>query len=433
MSRAEKVQRLEAMLVRVLARKDITRIRPQGAPTGPAARPVAPKPSALEALMGPAMDLGAEDLSEVPTSVIRGRAAAAAAAAADVLAAPEPSFRIEGRARAPEPPTPRAPEPIAEIPPSIPAPPVVAEVAPSIPEPPVVAEVAPSIPAPPVVEVAPSIPAPPVVEVAPSIPAPPVVVEDLSLDKATPVPGGSDLELSEGPEIELSFDEPAPVASPTAEPLVEAPEALIEVIETPVAAAPEPVAASVETPVVAAPEPVAASVETPTAEVVEVAPVALEALPVVAAAAAVALVVAPTPEVEEEGLGERISSVELEPEELELPVAEAPAVPRTPPPLPPSRPPPDALAEVEVLREVTPEVQRIRESIPAPVEPESLKPPRDPSSAPMAVEAARVESFSPAPLPPLPGFVSVVPAVAAERPKTLRGMLDRALSLRPRR
>ena len=82
MSRAEKVQRLEAMLVRVLARKDITRIRPHGAPTGPAARPVAPKPSALEALMGPAMDLGAEDLSEVPTSVIRGRAAAAAAAAA---------------------------------------------------------------------------------------------------------------------------------------------------------------------------------------------------------------------------------------------------------------------------------------------------------------------------------------------------------------
>ncbi|MFO0624856.1 MAG: hypothetical protein U0325_04510 [Polyangiales bacterium] len=424
MSRAEKVQRLEAMLVRVLARKDITRIRPQGAPTGPAARPAPAKPSALEARMGPAMDRGGDDLSEVPTSVIRGQAAAAAAAA-DVVAAPEPSFRIEGRARTPVPSSaPRAPDAVvAEVAPSIPAPPAVAEVAPSIPAPPVapsipappvVAEVAPSIPAPPVVEIAASIPAPPVVaEAAPSIPAPPVVVEaapsipappvvaDLSLDKATPVPGASDLELSEGPEIELSFDEPAPAAEPVAAAPVMR-EAPVAVVET-VAAVPET-------------EP------------------ALELLPVAAAAtAAVALAVEPAPTLELDTPEGRISTVEIEPEELELPVPEAPPVLRTPPPLPPSRPPPDALAEVEIERDPTPEVQRIRESIPVPVEPESLKPPRDPSTAPVAAEALRAESFSPAPLPPLPGFVSVVPPVAAERPKTLRGMLDRALSLRPRR
>jgi len=404
MSRAEKLQRLEATLVRVLARKDITRIRPQGAPTSSAARPAASKPSALEALMGPAMDLGGDDLSEVPTSIIQGRASAS-----DVLAAPEPSFRIEGRARAPEPPTPRAPEP------------VVAKVAPPTPAPePVVAKVAPPTPA----------PEPVVARLAPLTPAPePVVAELRSNDKPTPMPGSSDLELGDGPEIELSFDEPAPVASPTTVSVIEAPEARVEVTETPIAvvvpeAAPEPVAELIEVGPGPEPEPE----PEPVAELIEVTP---EAPAVVAATTAVA--VAAIPSIDDEPPVERISSVEIEPEELELQLSDGPQAPRTPPPLPPSRPPPDALTEVEVARDVTPEVRRIRESIPAPVEPESLKPPRDPSTAPAAVETARAESFSPAALPPLPGFVSVVPAVTAERPKTLRGMLDRALSLRPRR
>ena len=124
MNRAEKIQRLEATLVRVLARKDITRIR--NVPSVP----VVTSPGAakghvgIEAFMGPPVQIQGDDLSEVPTSVIRMREESPS-----VPPAPEPAFRIEGRpaAKAPE------PEPVVAKAPSLvpePEPPPVRSVPP---------------------------------------------------------------------------------------------------------------------------------------------------------------------------------------------------------------------------------------------------------------------------------------------------------------
>ncbi|MEZ4392038.1 MAG: hypothetical protein R3A48_13150 [Polyangiales bacterium] len=485
MSRADKIQRLESMLVRVLARKDITRIRPQPAPTGPAPRSAPSRSEALESIMGPAMDLGADDLSEVPTSLIQGRAAPSD----DVLAAPEPAFQIEGRARAPEP---RSPVSVSEAPPAPPpeeelptlsddAPGLALVVEPAAPE-------ASEAPAPQSILPAPEEPtaqveAPPT-RVTEATTVPPAELVEVSepessvLIEITDEPAAELIEVTDEPAAELIevTDEPAAEGSlrsptsprrnlrrnssrsptsPAAELIEVTDEPAAELIEVTDEPAAEPAAELIEVTDEPAAEPAAELIEVtdepaaePAAELIEVTDEpAAELIEVTEEPAAELIEVAEEPaaeliEVAEEPAAELIEVTEepaaepaqesVEPEEFDLSVAAAlqPEPTRhTPPPLPLGLPDEEVSAS-DVG--VAPDASRIRESIPAPREPESLKPPRDPSAPPAALSALHPEVFASA-LPEVPGFVSVVAPTAAERPRTLRGMMERALSLRPRR